>query len=386
MSPPQLTADTPVFDILHPVTISILILSRIELQLIIHYRWQSHIGKMLHFKEPLHRKFRFNSYIGTFRETYFIGISFHFFQQTCCSQIFFNLFANIEAVHTHIHTSSFTDSSIIVEDINARQIVFLTQHIVVHIVSRCYLQTSCTELNIYIVVFNNWNHTVHQRHNHLLTLQPLILRVVRIDTHCSITHNCFRTSSCNNCITSFCVTFYLITQIKQLAVFFLINYFFITQCSQGFRIPVYHTDPTINQALIIKVDKYLDYTFAAFFIHCESSTIPVARCPQFTQLLQNNTSVFFCPSPCVLQELLTSQISLFNTLLCQFIHDLCFCCNRSMVSTRYPTSIFPHHTGTTYQNILNGIVKHVSHVENSGHIWRWNNDGIRFTSVRFRTE
>ena len=38
MTPPQLTADTPILDVLHPVTISILEFRRIELDLIIHHR------------------------------------------------------------------------------------------------------------------------------------------------------------------------------------------------------------------------------------------------------------------------------------------------------------------------------------------------------------
>ena len=80
VSPPQLTADTPVLDILQPVTIRILIFRRIEFQLIIHDRRQGHICKVLHLQEPLHRQLRFDSHIGTFRETNLVGVCFYLFQ------------------------------------------------------------------------------------------------------------------------------------------------------------------------------------------------------------------------------------------------------------------------------------------------------------------
>ena len=63
MPPPQLAADTPVLDIFQPVLVRILIFGRIELQLIIHHRRQSHVGKVLHLQEPLHGKFRFDGHV-----------------------------------------------------------------------------------------------------------------------------------------------------------------------------------------------------------------------------------------------------------------------------------------------------------------------------------
>ena len=76
---------------------------------------------------------------------------------------------------------------------------------------RSYLQTTCTEFDIYIIVFDNRNHAVYQRNDHLLTPQMLVLRVVRIDTHGSIAHDRFRTGGCNNSVTVF--AFNLITKI-----------------------------------------------------------------------------------------------------------------------------------------------------------------------------
>ena len=251
MTPPQLTADTPVFDVFQPVAICIFIFSRVELQFVVHYRRQSHVCKVLHAQEPLHRKFRLDSYVGAFRETYLIGVSFYLFQQVGSSQVFFNLFTNIKAIHAYVHTSSFADSSVVVENIDRRQVVFFSQHIVVYIVCRSYFQTTGTKLNVYIVIFDNRNDTSNQRNDYFLTFQPLVFRVVWIDTHCSITHNCFRTCSSYYCISAFRIAFYFVAQIEKFTVFFFVNNFFIAEGSQSFRVPVYHTYTAVNQPFIV---------------------------------------------------------------------------------------------------------------------------------------
>ena len=248
---------------------------------------------MLHFQEPLHGQFRFDGYVGTFRETYFIGIGFHFFQQAGSIQVFFNLFAYIETVHSDIHSGSFADGSVVVEDINALQIVFFAQHVVVYVVSRSNFQTAGTEFDVYIAVLNNRNNTSYQRNDYFLAFQPLVLRVGRIDTHGGITHDGFRTGSGYNCIAAaLCIavndfTFSsgfsahivvgnIVAQVIQLAVFFLINYFFVRKGSQCLGIPVHHAHAAVDEAFVVQVYKYLDDALAAFFIHGESGAVPVA--------------------------------------------------------------------------------------------------------------
>ena len=293
MSPPQLTADTPVFNVFQPVAVCILIFGRVELQLVVHYRRQCHISEMLHLEEPLHRQFRFDGYVGTFRETYLICISFYLFQQSCCIQVFFNLRTYVETIHTYIQSCSFTQCTVVIENINRRKVVFFSQHVVVHVVCRSNFQTTSTEFNVYIAVFNNRNHTSYQRNDNFLTFQPLVLRVCRVDAHSCITHDGFRTScsyygiTATLCVAVYDFTFssgftahvvisYVITQVIQFAMLFFVDYFFVRQGSQCFRVPVYHTYATVNQPLVIKFHEYLDYALATGFVHGESRTVPVA--------------------------------------------------------------------------------------------------------------
>ena len=358
---------------------------------------------MFHLQEPLHGKLRFDGYVGTFREAYLIGIGFHLFQQSCGIEVFFYLGTYIETVHTYIHAGSFAQSTVVVEDIDGLQVVFFTQHVVVYVVSRSDFQTSCTEFDVNIIVFDDRNYAVYQRYNDLFAFQPMVLRVVRVDTHGGIAHDGFRTcGSYYGIAASLFITVYhfafcsgftahivvgnVIAQVIQFTVFFLIDHFLVRKGSQGFRVPVDHTNAAVDEPLVVQVDEYLDDTGATFLVHGESGAVPVAGCSQTAQLLQNDSTVFFCPGPGMFQEFFAGQVCLLDTLLCQFVHHLCFGSDGGVVGTRYPAGVLAHHAGTAYQNILDGIVKHVSHVENSGHVWRRDDDGVRFTSVGFRTE
>ena len=386
MSPPQLTADTPVLDVFHPMAIGILELRRIEFNVILHHRFQGDLCEVLHLQEPLHRQLRFDRHIGTFGETDFIFISFHLFHQAGCFQVFFDLLTNVETVHADIQTTGFADRTVIIEYIDRGQIIFFAQHIVVHIVCRSHFQATGTELDIHIIILNHRDHAVYQRNNHFLPFQPSVLRIVRIDAHGRIPHDRFGTGCRNNRITPFRITFHLITKVIQFAMFFLIYNFFIGQGGQCFRIPVHHTDTAIDQSFLIEIDKNLDHAFGTQFVHRESRTVPITRRSQLTQLFKDDTSVLFLPFPSMFKKVFTCQVCLLNPLLCKAIHDFCFGCNRSVIRSRYPASVLPLHTGTADQNILDGIVKHVSHMKHASDVWGRNDDRIRLTAVWFRLE
>jgi thiosulfate/3-mercaptopyruvate sulfurtransferase len=82
----------------------------------------------------------------------------------------------------------------------------------------------------------------------------------------------------NDCIASFSIIFYFVTEIIQFAVFFLVNNFFITESCQCFWVPVYHAYTAIDQTFVVKVYEYFDDTFATFFVHGECCTVPIAGC------------------------------------------------------------------------------------------------------------
>ena len=167
---------------------------------------------------------------------------------------------------------------------------------------------------------------------------------------------------------------------------FLINDFFVGQCRECFRIPIDHSNSSVYQTFLVQIAKHFDDTFRTFFVHGERCSVPITRSTEFFQLFENDSTVFVSPVPSMFEKFIPCQITLFDPFRCQFGNHFCFGGNGSMVSSGHPAGIFTLHSSTTNQNVLNRIVKHVSHVKNTGNIGRRNDNGIRFAFIGFGME
>ena len=263
--------------------------------------------------------------------------------------------------------------------------MLFTQHIVIDIVCRRNFKAARTKLDVHIVVFDDGDDTVYQRHDDFLAAQPLVLGVIRVDTHGRIPHNRFGARSSHDRITAI-FAFDFIAEIIQFTMLFLVNHLFIGEGGQCFRVPIDHSHPAINQTLVIEIDKDPDNACAARIVHRKGCTIPVARRTEFSQLLEDNSSVLISPGPGMFQELFARKIRLLDTFFGQFVHYLSLRSNRRMIRARNPAGILAFHSGTADKDILNRVVKHVSHVKDTRNIRGRDDDGVRFTSVGFRTK
>ena len=165
---------------------------------------------------------------------------------------------------------------------------------------------------------------------------------------------------------------------------FLVDDLFVADGGECLRIPVHHTNATINKSFVVEVNEDIDDTLVTDVIHREGGTVPVARCTEFTQLLQDDAAILLLPLPSMLQELVTCQRTLVNTLLCEHLHHLGFGGDAGVVGTRHPAGVLALHAGAAHQHILNGVVEHVTHMKYSRNIGRRNDYSVRMTTVRFR--
>ena len=142
----------------------------------------------------------------------------------------------------------------------------------------------------------------------------------------------------------------------------------------------------IDVAFVVEVDEDLDDAFGTLLVHRKRRAVPVARGTQTAQLLQDDASVLVGPSPCMLQEFVAREVTLLDALLGKFLHHLGLGSYRGMVGAGNPQCVLALHAGTTNQDVLNGVVQHVAHVQHTRHVgWR-DDDGVGLTSIGFRGE
>ena len=171
-----------------------------------------------------------------------------------------------------------------------------------------------------------------------------------------------------------------------MTLFLFVNHLFGRKSRQCFGIPVHHTHTAVDESFVIKIHKHLDDTLGTRLIHGEGCSVPIARSTQTAQLLQDDSSMLMRPVPCMFQELIASQVVFLDSLLSEFLYHLGFRSNTGMVGSGNPACVLAFHSGPSYENILNGIVKHVTHVEYASYVWRWDDNRIGFSTIRFRTE
>ena len=400
MTPPELTADTPVLDVLQPVAIGVLVLLRIELDVIVHYWRKGDVSKVLHLEEPLCRELWLDRHIGTLREAHLIIIVLNLLHQTGVLKVDGNLLAHVHAVHTYIETCCLADGTVVVEDIDGLQTVLQTEGVVVDIVSWSYLQATGTEFDIYVCILDDRNLAVYERHDHVLALQPGILLILRVDTHGRVAHDGLRTGCCYHGIVTLLILvnhvllihllavllYYIILQMIELRVLVFVDYLLVRERSLSFRVPVNHAHATIDETFLVKIAEYVDDSARTGLVHSECCTVPITTGTELAELLEDDATVLVSPVPSMLEELLASKVSLLDALLSEAVDYLSLGSDTGMVCTWYPASVLAFHACTANENILDSIVEHVSHVKHTCNVW-WRDDHcIRFTTIWLRAE
>ena len=198
VSPPQLTAYTPVADIFHPVRVRILPFFRIEHDFAVFPRLERLFCKRLHFYKPLIAQIRLYNGITAVTVTYRMSNFFLFLKKSEFLQIFYNQSACLRTRKTAIFFRTvFVQSAVRIKNIYDFKIIPLTNLPVVRVVSRRNFYHTGSEFLVYVTVCNNRNNAVCKRKFKFLAYNILVAFVSRIYGDSCITKKRLRTRSSN---------------------------------------------------------------------------------------------------------------------------------------------------------------------------------------------
>ena len=149
-----------------------------------------------------------------------------------------------------------------------------------------------------------------------------------------------------------------------------------------FRVPVDQPRAFIDQAFVIHIDKDLEHRIMKALIHGKTVARPVTARPQPLELLDDGITRLRFPVPYLFQKLLAPQrlaprLSGFGQLpLDHHLRgDAC------VVLPRLPQGIKPLHALPADQDILQGVVEGMAHVQNAGHVRRRDHDAKGFVAA-----
>ena len=292
-------------------------------------------------------------------------------------EVLYNRLAALVAVHALVLAAVCVDGRILVEHENLLKVMALTHLEVVRVVARRNLDAAGTELHVNVLVTEDRDLAVHDREDAGLADQVLVALVVRVDGNAGIAHEGLRTGGRNHQLAR--AVRQRVADVPQLARLGFVLNLGVGQGGRAVRAPVDDAVALVDQALVVQVYEYLADRLGAALVHGEALAVPVAGGAELLELADDAVAELVLPRPYALEELLTAEVVTGQALLlAEVLLYLDLGCNTGVVGARHPQRLVALHALGADEDILQGLVECVAHVQLAGNIRRRNNDGVRF--------
>ena len=157
VSPPELSGDTPVTDIVGPVIVHGFRTFGDELNRPVLDGLFCRLNQLVHLDEPLLFNHRFDGHVTTFVRADIMRVVFDAHEESHLVQFFDNLFACGIALHTRKLAAVFVDGRIVIHNIDFRQVMTFADLKVVGVVRRRNLDNAGTKLHVDVRICHNRN-------------------------------------------------------------------------------------------------------------------------------------------------------------------------------------------------------------------------------------
>ena len=363
VTPPQLTGDTPIVYVFHPAQVGLGEAVGHELGLALVYYVHSGLGERRHLDEPLCRGHRLNGGAAAVAGAYVVLVVLNLDQPAAFLKVLYNRLAALVAVHALVLAAVCVDGRVLVEHEDLLEVVALTHLEVVRVVARRNLNTAGAELHVNVLVTENRNLAVHDREDAGLADEVLVALVIRVDRNAGIAHEGLRTGGRNH-------------QLARLG--FVLN-LSVGQRSRAVRAPVDDAVALVDQALVVQVYEYLADRLGAALVHGKALAVPVAGGAELFELADNAAAELVLPRPDALKEFLAAEVVTGQALLlAEVLLYFDLGCDTGVVGARHQQCLVALHALSADEDILQGLVECVAHVQLAGNIRRRDNDGVRF--------
>ena len=214
----------------------------------------------------------------------------------------------------------------------------LTYLIVVDVVRWSDLERACPKFLIDVVIRDDGDGTLRQGHVYLLTHEMGVALVFRVHGYRGVAHDGLRTYSSDSQV--FLRALHLVTDMVQRPILVAVDDLFVGKDGLRLWIPVGHAQPTIKLAFFVQVHEHLRDGLAKARIHRKACAVPIAGGPQALELFENDPAILFFPGPGMRQKLFAGEVSFFDALLTQALHDFGLSCDGGVVHTGHPARVF----------------------------------------------
>ncbi len=396
VAPPQLAADAPVLDVVHPVAIGVDPVRRHEGNRTVLDQLQATTRQLVHLHEPLVGQIGLDHLAGTVAARHLQLVRLGLDQHAQVFQFAQHGLARFVAVHAlEAFGRVFIQRRHRGEQVDHRQAVAHAHLVIVEIVRRGDLDHAGTERAVDVVVGDHRHAAAGQRQHHALADQVRVALIFRVHHHRGIAQQGFRAGGGHDqVVAGFAQGFHavgialdvLVAQAfiqrvgdrPQEAVFLGALHFQVRDRGLQHRIPVDQALAAVDQALFVPAHEGLDHRFGRLRVHGEGAARPVGRGAQAAHLPLDDVTGLLLPLPDLADEAFAAQriAGLALAFQRQVAADHHFGGDAGMVGTHLPQRVVAAHAVVAHQCIHQGLLEGMAHVQGAGHVRRRQQDGV----------
>ena len=256
---------------------------------------------------------------------------------------------------------------------------------VVGVVGGGHLHRAGAEADLAVFVAHDGDLPVHNGQDAGLADEVLELLVLGVHGHAGVAHHGLWAGGGHHDVAA--AVGQGITDIPQVAGLVGVLHLGVGQSRQAVGAPVDDAAALIDQALVIQLAEGLPDGLGAALVHGEAGPVPVAGGAHLLLLLHNAVAVLLLPGPHALQELLPAQVIAGQALLAQVLLHLDLGGDTGVVRAGQPQGLVPLHPLEADEDVLQGGVHGVAHVQLAGDVGGRHHDGKGLlVGIRLRLE
>ena len=197
MAPPQLSGNTPVADIHEPVQIDLVKSLRHKCEIPVLNGLDRRLRHLLHRDEPLLLDHRFNGRVAAVMRADSMCMRDDFHKEPKLFKISDDLPSGFIAVHPRVLSAEPVHRSVVIQDIDLREIMTFSDLKVIRVMRRCDLHAARSEFHVDVLIRDHRDLSAREREQEHLADDICIALIIGVDRDCGIPKHCLRTR-CRN--------------------------------------------------------------------------------------------------------------------------------------------------------------------------------------------
>ena len=381
VSPPELTGNAPVVDVLHPVHIDLGEAFGDELYPSVLNDVYRRLRQRLHLYKPLGAGERLNDGAAAVAAADIVTVRLDLHEVALLLKVRNDRLSRLVAVHAVILAAVY-DLGVLVYHEYLLKTVAKSDLVVVGVMAGGHLNGAGAEAQLNVFVRNDGEPSSHERQYRILADKLRVALVVGMNGNAGVAEHGLGAGRCDYQIAVGVLK--RVADVPKAAGHILILDLRIGKCGTALGTPVYYAVALVDKSLLVQLAEGLTDALCSLLIHGENASVPVAGCAQHLLLLYYPAAVLVLPIPNTLKEFLTSEIVAGKSLLlAKLLLDLYLRCDARMVGTRHPQCRIALHPLVAGQDVLKRTVESVSHVELTGHVRRGHDDRKGLLVLRY---